>query len=457
MARVTNGFLGNFTTTEELTAKFPPSEHAGCSANIGSAAPYSKAWSDGSTWNALASAPIQALVSGARNVTPVNYGPRMRYGNAVASAANSVSTRMNGQAWQFPFDVYGFQFGWESNETGALTIVPAKWAICGAAGDSWVTALADVGANWHNKSISTLTFAGSGTGTIAARSAADVPGAVLWSDMAYGKVSAGQALCVRYLQTTASAYPVASTGVPRDTVNAAVPVFPVAAWTLDADRVTTPTAWGTDSNNYNSNLPIQYINLLTDAPVKSVAVIGDSTTTGTVNTAAGTESFPPLQRACELLGASLGFRLVPYQRGWSGKEASQFYTYALSTIAATYPPDALIYQVWSQNDTAATSNDAELALAMDVVSRCRRAGITPILMTGIPVNGDTLADDNERKRLNNIIRTWNVPLIDADLVISDGGSPAAYQSAYGAAVHPNYAGYTALAAEYARVLALALA
>ena len=188
---------------------------------------------------------------------------------------------------------------------------------------------------------------------------------------------------------------------------------------------------------------------------KSVAVVGDSTTTGFTNS--GSQSYPPLQRAAELLGTTLGFRIVPYQRGWSGKEATAFYTYALSTIAATYPPDALIYQVWSQNDTAATSNDAELALAMDVVSRCRRAGIQPILMTGIPLNGDSLADDNERKRLNAVIRTWGVPLIDADAVISDGASPAAYKAAYGAAVHPNYNGYTALTTEYARVLALALA
>ncbi len=86
MARVTNGFLGNFTTTDELTAKFPPSEYAGCSANIGSVAPYSKAWSDGSTWNALASAPIQALVSGDGVLS-------LRVGDVSAATANTAAIR----------------------------------------------------------------------------------------------------------------------------------------------------------------------------------------------------------------------------------------------------------------------------------------------------------------------------------------------------------------------------
>ena len=66
MARSVNGFLGSFDTIAALTAKYTPSEYVGCSANIGTAAPYTKAWSDGSTWNALASAPLQALVSGDR-------------------------------------------------------------------------------------------------------------------------------------------------------------------------------------------------------------------------------------------------------------------------------------------------------------------------------------------------------------------------------------------------------
>lgn len=380
-----------------------------------------------------------------------NFAPRLRYGNAVSSGANSTD-RTNQQAWVFPFDIYGFQIGWESIETVDKTISLTRWGVCGSAGGTLTASLDDV-ANFHTIYAATpqsLTYGGSASGTIAQRLAADVPGAALWSDVAYGKVLAGQALVVRALQTTTSAYPLSPNGVPRADTLSIGPSFATAAWTDATDRVTTVTSWGTTSSNFTANLPIAYLNVLTDIQTCSVAVVGDSTTTGFTNS--GTQSYPPVQRAAELLGDSLGFRFVPYSRGWSGKEASGYYTYALSVIASTYRPDVLIYQLWSQNNTTSTTYEGELARAMDVVSRCRRAGIAPVLMTGIPLNGITLAKDNERKAINAEIKTWGVPVIDADAVITDGGSPAAYLAAYGTAAHPNYAGYTALAAEYARVL-----
>jgi len=51
MARISNGFVGSFATNDDLTTRFPPSEYAGCSANIGLVAPIVKAISDGVTWN----------------------------------------------------------------------------------------------------------------------------------------------------------------------------------------------------------------------------------------------------------------------------------------------------------------------------------------------------------------------------------------------------------------------
>jgi len=66
MARQVNGHLGTFASIEALTAKFPPSESIGCSANVGTAIPYTKAWCDGSEWALVKAPQIQALVSGAR-------------------------------------------------------------------------------------------------------------------------------------------------------------------------------------------------------------------------------------------------------------------------------------------------------------------------------------------------------------------------------------------------------
>lgn len=67
MARQINGFVGTFATSTELTTKFPPLEYIGCSANVGTAAPYVKYWCDGQAWAGLPAQQIQALVSGAGN------------------------------------------------------------------------------------------------------------------------------------------------------------------------------------------------------------------------------------------------------------------------------------------------------------------------------------------------------------------------------------------------------
>ena len=64
MARQINGHVGNFSTSADLISKFPPAEYMGCSANVGTTAPYIKYWCDGQTWAGVAAASVQALVSG---------------------------------------------------------------------------------------------------------------------------------------------------------------------------------------------------------------------------------------------------------------------------------------------------------------------------------------------------------------------------------------------------------
>jgi len=63
MARQINGHVGSFTTSADLISKFPPAEYMGCSANVGTTAPYIKYWCDGQTWAGVNASAIQALVS----------------------------------------------------------------------------------------------------------------------------------------------------------------------------------------------------------------------------------------------------------------------------------------------------------------------------------------------------------------------------------------------------------
>lgn len=63
MARQVNGHLGTFATVAELTAKFAPSEYVGCSANVGTAAPYVKYWCDGQVWAGLPASELQNFIT----------------------------------------------------------------------------------------------------------------------------------------------------------------------------------------------------------------------------------------------------------------------------------------------------------------------------------------------------------------------------------------------------------
>lgn len=396
----------------------------------------------------------KSLVSGDRIVPKPNFAPRMRLGKEILSGANAATLTLQ-QAWQFPFDVYGFSIGLESNEAASYTLGPVKWALCGASGNSFGTALADV-PNWHTKTIAALTFGGSGTPTIPARTAADMPAGVTWSDQTLAYIPAGQLLVVRGLHP-ASNWPYAPTGVAlADTPTSTT--MPIAvSWNVAGDRVTTPTSFGGNGTNFQGNLPFPFINVQTSAPTVTVGIIGDSTTTGTVGT--GPTSYAALQYACDLLGTSRGVRFVPLCRGWSGKQASQFYQYALNLLASSSPPDILVYQVWSQNNTTAQSYEVEIALALDIVSRCRRQGIVPILLNAIPVNswtaGSNATQEASRVALNAAAASWGVRVIDANGVLTDGGSPAHYLAKYGAGAHPYAQAYQDIAVPFAAAIASA--
>lgn len=150
---------------------------------------------------------------------------------------------------------------------------------------------------------------------------------------------------------------------------------------------------------------------------------------------------------------------MPLCRGWSGKQASQFYQYALNLLASSSPPDILVYQVWSQNNTTAQSYEVEIALALDIVSRCRRQGIVPILLNAIPVNswtaGSNATQEASRVALNAAAASWGVRVIDANGVLTDGGSPAHYLAKYGAGAHPYAQAYQDIAVPFAAAIASA--
>lgn len=96
MARQVNGHLGTFNTLADLTAKFPPAESIGCSANVGTTIPYTKAWCNGIEW-ALVNAPaIQTLVSADGKTIAVAMGilgQSLPFGATLAPDAEGVAQK----------------------------------------------------------------------------------------------------------------------------------------------------------------------------------------------------------------------------------------------------------------------------------------------------------------------------------------------------------------------------
>lgn len=407
----------------------------------------------------LMSGMTNAPFGGARAINTGHRKPRYLFGGAASSAGVSSTTlRTTQQAWRFPFDVYGFRFGMESNLAASAAFSLMKGAILGTGAEDLTTAM-NLMSSIHSATPFNITWSGSAGATIAARTALDTPSAVQWSDWTYSKILANQVLGTRMLWPYPSStwyYPYNSIGMSySEMLSDAANGVAVLHWHDVADHVTTWNSWALTVANATTSLSIPYIELLTDRLTLNVASIGDSIEVGAVD--AGAHPLPPVWSACQALSNS-SLHLAPIQRSWGGKEASEYYNYALDIIA-NHQPDILFYQVWSQNDTTQTDYK-ELAYMADVVSRCKKAGITPILVTGIPVNiwSTPTNDAAEAVRLaiNNVVRNSGEIVCDMDAAITDGASPANYLAAYGNTVHPNYAGYAAMRSAYQTALSLAI-
>ena len=376
---------------------------------------------------------------------------RMRFGRAdndgVTSPINVTTVRTEQQMWRFPFDIYGWRIGFQSNLAADQAFSLCKYAIFTPADSSVTTALDLSGLN--GKTPTAITFSGSSGATVPKQVATDSPGAIVWSDWVYDPIAANQILGVRTLWSNAGGkIPYSATSLNGSLLISYAPNILTAHWTDGAsDRVTSWTSWSTTSSNADGNLSIPYIEVLTSRRVQQVAYVGDSHMAGQVDS--GNSPLPPCWALCEAMSTP-AVQFVPFHRGWGGKEAAgtggYHDLYALDVIN-NHAPDILFYQAWSQNDTDQTHDSAEIALAMDIVTRCRLAGIVPVLVTGVPIHGGGTSMETARLALNTVIRSCGEIVSDRDAAISNNATPVAdYAAAYlGSSpyAHPNLAGYAA--------------
>jgi hypothetical protein len=389
---------------------------------------------------------IQALVSTQGNFAGGN--AVWRTGVAPAAGSGQTTDFTMCQAWRLPFDCAGFRIGFENvNTTQLPAITLAKYAICGAAGNTGTQAL-DAVANYHTSSPAAITFDGNAGYTPGLRFGASRPSAIQWSDwIPLSGADEGKTLVVRLLVPAGASWTYAYFALSFSSFATylAQVTNPMASNVQTLDYVTTNVSWALNSGNMNGNLLVPYLELMpktATVSVLNVAHFGDSVTTGTC--ASGDPSVQPTELACQALSTST-VKLIPMPRGYGGRKTEEVYALLRRYLDDTkVKPNIVIWQVASQNNgTSAAAYQATQGYINEVRRLCRQIGAVLILQTAVPINGTSTSVDNARKAINAAALATGEIVCDSDATLTDGGSPAAYQAAYGAGGHPTIAWYTA--------------
>lgn len=176
------------------------------------------------------------------------------------------------------------------------------------------------------------------------------------------------------------------------------------------------------------------------------AVLSDSIDAGNV-LADGADTNCWLIKSCNQANAEQdGVRFSAMNWAHGGQTSTAYFNRLASLLAAA-PPDILFYAPYSNNDGVGSQNKVNTCIrqALQVLAACEAAKVAVVLPTHIPINGASLSDDNYRKSTNEVIRgvasSMNIPLLDFDAAMSDGGSPASIRAGLNADTqHPNPAG-----------------
>ena len=189
---------------------------------------------------------------------------------------------------------------------------------------------------------------------------------------------------------------------------------------------------------------------------KTVLEFGDSTRQGARSTAsvAGTSTLhdynSALMVACDAL-STLTRPVYAANCGFQGHTVDQF-TNAADVWLAAMSPHVVIGQPWSINDLSNYGGLPEAALLKSraILLKARRSGMVVAWSTAIPSGSTSAGTEAGRVLVNARCRADpDIPCVDYDAAVSDGGALARLQAAYdsGDGTHPNNAGYAAMAAK----------
>lgn len=215
------------------------------------------------------------------------------------------------------------------------------------------------------------------------------------------------------------------------------------------DGVTTPANFTATSKigRWGHCLAVQFLSRYRGL---SVHAIGDSIVQGAGSQGNVANGFRPWGHiACK--DVSQPTRPVTFANwGVSGQTTAEMLK-RLASIIDNYAPDVLFVGPFTVNDAAADLTAGRgLFYMRSAIARCLAAGVVPVLFTGIP--GSKIGTvETQRLAFNAAVRGAaqdGVPVADFDAALRDPAAQSQLLAAYnsGDNVHPNDAGYAAMAA-----------
>lgn len=191
--------------------------------------------------------------------------------------------------------------------------------------------------------------------------------------------------------------------------------------------------------------------------VVTVAAVGDSISQG-LGSATGLDNW--VRRACYDLSTSAR-PIVPMNVGMSSATTVTFLSHGKIVLSLTRPNIAF-YSPHSPNDNINTNRGVQnaMARAADFISFCQSNRIVPILSTPTPRN-DLTADDVYRRQIRDAVRAMGTAgqciVADFAAATGDGAIPERWLAGLNFDnIHPNDAGYDAMAAVARQAIVRAL-
>jgi len=220
------------------------------------------------------------------------------------------------------------------------------------------------------------------------------------------------------------------------------------------NAITDPTQLTTVNKTVDSATPFYAFEFLSSKHCIRTACVGDSITAGYSGSNLTAGGWWQLAQDILITG---GYPINLFQAAVGGTTTTQYSAFGKSNINQHQPAVAL-YSLISPNDNPSGAYSGGLSTklmntqyqrALDFANYCRSNSVLPVFVVLTPNNSYSTADDAFRIAVIARAKAASIPVIDLTPAVATSSNPQQYSSGLSAdAVHPNSAGYSAMAASF---------